>query len=219
MTIPADEISQMAELYMTGERSIQSLADQFKRNDNAIARHFKKRGIEIKQHNFRLGNKLGCYKGKEPRNPLEYFNSSYIIDENTHCWEWQRGKNKRGYGQFWIIKTMIGAHRFSYFHHKGEIEKGLIICHTCDNPGCVNPQHLFLGTHQDNADDKVKKGRSRYVKGTGRKVNNRRIDTLSDWDWLIIGEVRKLGMKGIDIAKLYKISVQALYEVLKQKNI
>ncbi len=60
----------------------------------------------------------------------------------------------------------IQASRFSYELHIGEVPKHLYICHTCDNPECCNPKHLFLGTHQDNMDDMIEKGRGYWQKST-----------------------------------------------------
>lgn len=101
-------------------------------------------------------------------------------DIEDDCWEWI-GKKTRGYGQLRFKGKLIYAHRLSYIFHKGEIPKDdnfygtLIICHTCDNPPCVNPAHLFLGTFQDNSIDRNKKGRAYSTKGknNGRYVHGR----------------------------------------------
>jgi hypothetical protein len=76
------------------------------------------------------------------------------------CWEWKAKCNPNGYGQF-RVKEHTTAHRVSWELTNGPIPEGLYVCHRCDNPPCVNPAHLFLGTAQDNARDMVKKGRDR----------------------------------------------------------
>lgn len=81
--------------------------------------------------------------------PLEYL----IMDE---CWIWQRAKDKNGYGK--IDNKM--AHRIYYEKFVGKIPKGILVCHGCDKPSCVNPEHLFLGTQKDNVADMYKKGRA-----------------------------------------------------------
>lgn len=76
------------------------------------------------------------------------------------CWEWQKGLFSNGYGQISINGHGVGVHRISYSEFIGEIPKELQVLHECDNPICINPDHLFLGTQQDNMTDMVGKGRS-----------------------------------------------------------
>src|SRR5271170_6305273 len=75
------------------------------------------------------------------------------------CYEWTASKHINGYGWFRMKDKMAKAHRISWEIHFGEIPKGLGVLHACDNPSCVRPEHLFLGTQQDNAIDMIKKGR------------------------------------------------------------
>src|SRR5690606_10401012 len=75
------------------------------------------------------------------------------------CWIWKGGTNKRGYGRFRSTK-IIPAHKFSYELAFGTIRSDLFVLHKCDNPRCVNPRHLFTGTHLDNMEDRQKKGRT-----------------------------------------------------------
>ncbi|RSK29880.1 HNH endonuclease signature motif containing protein [Hymenobacter metallilatus] len=81
------------------------------------------------------------------------------VKKEDRCWVWQRGLNRTGYGQFCVFGSNIYAHRFSYSLHFGPIPDGMVICHKCDNPSCVRPEHLFLGTYSDNTQDAVQKGR------------------------------------------------------------
>lgn len=84
---------------------------------------------------------------------------------NGDCREWSRAKLARGYGRVQWEGRVHLAHRLSYTAYKGEIPKGMCVCHSCDNPSCINPDHLFLGTPLANMRDMVRKGRSRGPQG------------------------------------------------------
>ncbi|HNZ67149.1 MAG TPA: HNH endonuclease signature motif containing protein [Planctomycetota bacterium] len=88
------------------------------------------------------------------------------------CWEWTACKNKYNYGQFQINYKMYLSHRISWILENGDIPENYCICHSCDNPLCCNPNHLFLGTHKDNIADRDKKGRQAIRNGikNGRHI-------------------------------------------------
>ncbi len=95
----------------------------------------------------------------------EHFDNFWSkVDKNgpSGCWNWTACANKRGYGSITINYVMLRANRVSYFMANGPFLKSLMVCHTCDNPRCVNPAHLFLGTCTVNVHDMVQKGRGRW---------------------------------------------------------
>jgi hypothetical protein len=90
-----------------------------------------------------------------------------------HCWNW-KGHKKKGYGYFSLHQIAYRAHRISYQIIYGEIPCGILVCHKCDNPSCVNPQHLFLGTSKENTRDMISKGRLNPSRGENRGVSYRK---------------------------------------------
>lgn len=82
--------------------------------------------------------------------------------QSKYCWDWIGAKNADGYGMF-RHGGECHASRIAYQIMNGPISKDVCVCHHCDNPGCVNPDHLFIATHHENMMDKVKKGRSRFL--------------------------------------------------------
>lgn len=103
--------------------------------------------------------------GRPVIDPVKKFWSRVEKKDDNSCWEWLGSFDKDGYGQMrdGVKKVQDRGHKFSYKLHFGEIPKGMCVCHSCDNRGCVNPKHLFLGSHKDNQNDKVDK--NRHAKG------------------------------------------------------
>lgn len=120
----------------------------------------------------------------------------------SECWEWTGCKGPRGYGALRGKGRTTQAHRFSYELHNGPIDPpSLFVCHHCDNPGCVNPAHLFLGTHTDNMHDSQNKLRN-HAKLTPGSVRAIRQDT------------RRIA----DIAAAHGISVSNVMQVRARKT-
>jgi hypothetical protein len=93
----------------------------------------------------------------------------YFAKNSNNCWIWTGAKNYNGYGRFKYKKKMYGAHRFAYILYKEDIPEELCVCHTCDNPSCVNPDHLWLGTRKENNKDMIRKGRDNTSYWLGKK--------------------------------------------------
>lgn len=117
------------------------------------------------------------------------------------CWEWVGPKNGRGYGQFYFEGRLTRAHRTSYRMHIGPIPDGMVVCHRCDNPSCVNPAHLFIGSQKDNVVDCVKKGRRADKRG-----ENNGHATITTEQALTIKQLWASGLSCLQIAKVMGVS-------------
>lgn len=133
------------------------------------------------------------------------------VDKSGSCWVWKAGKFPNGYGSFWMNGKSIGAHTCSWRFHFGKVPPGKYVLHSCDNPSCVNPEHLFLGTHGDNMKDKATKGRQTR----GIDVNTCK---LSESDVI---EIRNLFLCGIDqlsISSNYGVSRRTINHIVNRKT-
>lgn len=125
----------------------------------------------------------------------------------NNCWVFTGAMSGSGYGAI----CDRGAHVVSFEHHKGPVPKGMIVCHTCDNKPCINPKHLFLGTHKDNKDDEIAKGRHVFGERQGQAK-------LTEQDVRDIRQFIVEGYSVASIAKAYDMSWTAISYIRSGRN-
>ena len=144
------------------------------------------------------------------------------------CWIWKAATDKDGYGKFKIKTTTTRANRVAYELAKGPIEDSLIILHSCDNPPCVNPNHLSIGTKADNHQDMVNKGRKKYFFGdeNGARKHPERLrrgedHAMAKLNWEQVEHIREsVRLKRFtqrQLAEKYKISPATVCLIIKNK--
>lgn len=132
-----------------------------------------------------------------------------VRKQENGCWEWIGSKWSNGYGSIMIHRTKRKVHRISFLIHNGFLPGDKNVCHTCDNPSCVRPDHLFLGTNQDNTADMVAKGRSTHGERNGRAV-------LSEEQVIAIRENPPRGKWAKqELASKLGLTVNSIYNLLK----
>ncbi len=167
------------------------------------------RGL-CKTHHARL------MKGQDPsqksrfeKTHKERFFEKIEVRGENDCWPWIGSKDQKGYGLFrYVTAKIIRSHRYMHMITVGDIPAKHLVCHTCDNPACCNPKHLFLGTDSDNMIDMVKKGRN-----TPGKWSNK----LSVSDVL---EIRKLAgtVTARELAGRYGVQPRTIVCVIQRIN-
>ncbi|MES2395814.1 MAG: HNH endonuclease [Bacteroidota bacterium] len=141
-------------------------------------------------------------------------NVDVLSDENK-CWNWNGGKRRRGYGRFYVQveknkdKSFV-ASRISYFIENKVDPVGLTVLHKCDNPSCVNPNHLFLGTPSDNSKDMIEKGRGKMQFKDGEDHPGAKIteDIVRD-----IRSGKYNGLTQIEIGKIFGVVASVISNI------
>jgi len=133
------------------------------------------------------------------------------VNKTAGCWLWAAGSSA-GYGVFHVKRKVMRAHRVAYILANGSIPKGLLVCHSCDNPLCVNPDHLWVGTQKDNMKDAREKGRT-------RKGENHGASRLNDNIIQIIRNDYSAGrMNQPELAKRFNVSQKNISKVVRRET-
>lgn len=143
------------------------------------------------------------------------------VQKTDSCWMWVGAKGRKGYGVFGKgdgSKNLFRAHRYSYELHIGPIPEGLFVCHHCDNPACVNPEHLFTGTVQDNADDRIRKGRKGGGGSGPRPGENHPSAILTEIKVIEIRKKREDGIRLMPLAKEYGVTKAQISHICTRKS-
>lgn len=129
------------------------------------------------------------------------------IEKNENgCILWNGAKNGWGYGMFMIDRKRVLAHRFSYERSVGQIPVGMLVCHKCDNPLCVNPDHLFIGTDADNSKDRNSKRRQAYgVRNGNVKIDESKVKLIRDATGTCADIARRFGLSEGHVWKIRKL--------------
>lgn len=143
------------------------------------------------------------------------FEDKYMTEPMSGCWIWVGTINNKGYGLFRFRGKTTSAHRVSFLLHVGNIPSDIFVCHKCDVPSCVNPEHLFLGTHADNMLDMVRKGRvDRTKKASGERCGQARL-TSKQAQEIFSTDLRTTDTK---LSVKYGVSRAAIWQIRSGKS-
>jgi len=146
---------------------------------------------------------------------MNKFHSKYIQRGVDECWEWVANKDSHGYGCIKINNKTRGAHRVMYeLVNQVALVHKEFVCHSCDNPACVNPAHLFIGTHTENMKDMVNKGRSYKPKGESNSNSK-----VTEEDVLTMREMYSTGnYTQAELCDRYPIKKSQMSNILRGDN-
>jgi hypothetical protein len=145
---------------------------------------------------------------------LQRFEQKIVRIPFFECHIWDAAAEKKGYGKFAIKNSRWElAHRVSFKLYKGEIPEGMLVLHKCDNPSCVNPEHLFLGSYKDNAVDRENKKRGNHAKGVDHGKNK-----LTQSQVLEIRDLHDTGKYScFRLAKIYGVNAKTVRDIVDRK--
>lgn len=144
------------------------------------------------------------------------------VRKGPGCWEWTASRNRWGYGRLGVTRRQFAyAHRIAWELENGPIPTGKIVCHRCDNPACVRPDHLFLGTHADNVQDMLSKGRGGLrlhpeTAARGEQASKAKLKAEQ------VKEIRRLyrggGISQRELARRFGVTQNAISMLLHRKS-
>lgn len=176
-------------------------------NETIVSYHYLKTSPEAN---------CGCkeYKNKKQYDRFDYleymknFINKNIKKDQYGCWLWMKAKHRQGYGSIRFKNKFGLVHRVVWEVYKGEIPEGMKVCHSCDQPACCNPDHLFLGTQKDNVYDMINKGR--------KKINIRKT-RRNKLNYEQVQEIKALhgnGMTRKELEKKFSVSQTCIAKIL-----
>lgn len=133
------------------------------------------------------------------------------VEKTDSCWNWV-GPTRKGYGSIWVDGKNVRVHRASWVLKFGEIPSGLLVLHKCDNPSCVNPDHLYIGTQKDNMKDKVDRNRCAHRDNKGEH-SGRAVLTNE-----MILAIRSDTRMNKDIADSYSVDKSTISDIKRRKS-
>jgi len=173
----------------------------------------------IADSSIRSGRTVSCGCAKSSRN--EYYETKIYLEKmktkltrntiinNNGCWIWNKSRHKQGYANVSYRGTLQLGHRVSYELFKGKIPENTKVCHKCDVTSCCNPNHLFLGSQQDNVDDAISKGKYHNRK-QGKPVRRK-------FSFSQAQEIKKMNSEGMsvkELAKKYSCSISCIRNIV-----
>ena len=145
----------------------------------------------------------------------ERFEAKFIPEPNSGCWLWTATTNQDGYGRFRYKDRLVGAHRFSLMVYREQENQELCVLHTCDGPCCVNPNHLFFGTHTDNMRDRKNKGRGFVPAKKGVEHYKAK---FTEVDIVYIRQQRMSGKTNVQLAGQFGVCSQTISNIIVGKT-
>lgn len=160
---------------------------------------------------------ITCPHCREPITPGELdnarFDAQVVISDG--CWEWQGARQAFGYGAFGARGRNYSTHRWQWERYNGPIPTGMAVLHSCDNPPCVRPDHLAIGTQAANVRDKMAKGRHRYRAFHGEEHPRAKLT------WTQVREIRarhSAGESGLSLARAFDMGRTSIYYILRGEH-
>jgi len=193
---PTPSKSKLLFLYVEENLTIKEIAFKMNSTISIVTRWFKELKISRRKQHTRQWNKSSFFRALMP-------------EPNSGCWFWIGQSLPKGYGMTTVNQKPILTHRLSYKLFIGEIPKGKLICHHCDTPSCVNPDHLFVGTHADNMKDMSSKGLTK-----GEKCGHNK---LKEQDVLLIRDLYQNGYYSqSEIAKEFNVQQTHISAIVRR---